>query len=157
MSVEVHHQLIRKALLALDEAIDQARIKPVAPTFALRFALAWLFTQSNGWREPYDAFWRVIRDPFSWASSDVQRAYLRPTKARTEFYRICRSIGIEPTGAFLSELSEERRRMPRASSRIRQAIRDSQAEREAENDAKRRARDCNWNCADPGPERKTTR
>ncbi len=42
-TVSIRAQLLHKALLALDEVVDQAKHGPVAPSFAIRFALAYLY------------------------------------------------------------------------------------------------------------------
>jgi hypothetical protein len=154
---QLHPQLIRKGLIALDEAIDQARMGPVAPTFALRFALAWLYAAGDGRRAPYDAFWRCIRDPLTYAWSEEQRSNMRSTHARTAFHGICRSVGIEPTAALIIELSRARRREPDTQQVIAQMIRDGDRAQHAAGEAKRREQACGWDCADPAPERKEPR
>ena len=50
--------LVFKALCALDQAIADCDDAPIKPSFALRFALAYLFAVSDGERYPYDLFWR---------------------------------------------------------------------------------------------------
>jgi hypothetical protein len=157
VSDQIHQQLVRKALLALDEAIDQAREGPVQPTFALRFVLAWLYVSSDRRRAPYDAFWRCIRDPLSYAWSEEQRSNMRFTQARTAFNGICRSVGIEPTAALIIELSRARRREPDTQQVVAQMIRDREAAQDAANEAKRQEQACGWDCTDPGPKRSKTR
>jgi hypothetical protein len=52
-------QLRDKALQALEEAYLACRDGPVAPTAALRFALAWLGNEAED-RAPFDEFWKVV-------------------------------------------------------------------------------------------------
>lgn len=75
-------QLGFKALCALDEAIDACDAGPIKLTFALRFALAYLFAVSDGLRDPYDAFWHEVRDPKASAFSDPARRCVRTSSAR---------------------------------------------------------------------------
>ena len=81
-----------KALCALDEAIDQCDAAPIKPTFALRFALAYLFAVSDGQRAPYDAFWREVTDSNGAAYSEPSRRYVRTTYARTALGGISRDL-----------------------------------------------------------------
>jgi hypothetical protein len=97
-----------KALCALDEAIDQCDAGPIEPTFALRFALAYLFAVSDGRRDPYDAFWHEIRDGNGAAYSDSSRCYVRTTYARTALAGISRGIGIELTADVMQRLRDAR-------------------------------------------------
>ncbi len=102
-------RLIFKALCALDEIVDECRSGPVKATFAMRFALAYLYTVSNGHRASYDTFWREARDPKSSAYSDHDRRYLRSTNARTALTGIARSVGIEMTAQVMRALSDARK------------------------------------------------
>jgi hypothetical protein len=52
-------QLRDKALLALEEATQEARYRPVG-SLALRFALAYLWARRPVNREPFDRFWKAI-------------------------------------------------------------------------------------------------
>lgn len=54
-------RLIFLALCTLDEIVDQAKHRPVRPSFALRFTLAFLHALSDGKeRACYDGFWRCV-------------------------------------------------------------------------------------------------
>ena len=99
-----------KALCALDEAIDQCDTAPIKPSFALRFALAYLFAVSDGCREPYDAFWRQVRDGTGGAFSKSSRRYVRTTYARTALAGISRGVGIELTVDLMQRLRDARSR-----------------------------------------------
>lgn len=66
-------QLRGKALLALEEAVQECRYRRPRRGFALRFALAYLWTTSGGDRRPYEHFWRVLGDekrPWSFGAAD---------------------------------------------------------------------------------------
>ncbi len=104
-------QLTFKALCALDEAIDQCDAAPVKPTFALRFALAYLFAVSDGRREPYDAFWREVRDGTGAAYSKSSRRYVRTKYARTALAGISRGVGVELTADMMQRLRDARSRI----------------------------------------------
>lgn len=103
-----------KALCALDEAIDLCDAAPIEPTFALRFALAYLFAVSDGRREPYDAFWREVRDGNGAAYSEASRRYVRTTYARTALAGISRGVGIELTVDMMQRLRNARTARPGA-------------------------------------------
>lgn len=53
-------RLTTKALLALEEAAGLADKGPVKPTLAVRFALAFLYANGKGGRDPYDTLWTVL-------------------------------------------------------------------------------------------------
>ncbi len=103
-------QLAFKALCALDEAIDNCDAGPIKPSFALRFALAYLFAVSDGRRDPYDAFWREVRDDKTSAFSESSARYVRTSYARTALAGISRGVGIELTTDVMLKLSAARRR-----------------------------------------------
>ena len=78
--------LRRKALLALEEAVQQCRHARPRRTLALRFALAFLWATSKADREPFDRFWRALGDPRSpWSFGAADGALLG----------LFRSIGVE--------------------------------------------------------------
>lgn len=139
----VREQLMWKALCAVDEATEEAGRAPVRPSFALRFALAYLFTCSTGERWLYDAFWRDIQMP----SPIDGRSCHRGMMARSGLEGIMRSVGVTPTFESIKALTERRLRMsPEAAAqrRLARALRDegeAQKQRVAD---KERARDCGW-------------
>ena len=55
-----------KALLALEEATQECRYRAPRRSFALRFALAYLWTQAPANREPFDRFWRALAQNDLW-------------------------------------------------------------------------------------------
>lgn len=107
MRIDRDH-LTFKALCALDEAIDECDSGPIKPTFALRFALAYLFAVSDGRRDPYDAFWREVRDTRGSAYSEASRRYVRTTYVRTALAGISRGVGIELNSDMMQRLRDAR-------------------------------------------------
>ena len=139
----VREQLMWKALCAVDEAAEEADARPVVPTFALRFALAFLFTCGNGERWMYDSFWRDIQMP----TPIDGKSSARGTMARSGLQGIMRSVGVTPTFESLTALTARRLRMsPEAAARRRlaRALRDEGEAQAARVGEKERARDCGW-------------
>lgn len=58
-----------KALVALDEAAEAET--PVAKSFSLRFALAYLYACSSGERWMFDQFWQAVTEPCGEAYLDI--------------------------------------------------------------------------------------
>ena len=85
--------LIVKAMRALMEVADSSGAGPIAPTLSVRFTLAFLYAVSDGNREPFDLFWREIRNPQDSAYSTPTANYLRATGSRTALNGIGRSVG----------------------------------------------------------------
>jgi hypothetical protein len=90
--------LLYTALLAVEEAcVEEACVEAqngtVRSTYALRFALAYLYSRSDGTRWVDEQFWRNIRS----ASSHTQSGYIRGTMADTGLLGIMRSVGVVPT------------------------------------------------------------
>lgn len=67
-------QLRDKALLALEEAVQECRYRKPPRTMALRFALAFLWAQQPRSRAPYDAFWQSIGAADIWRFSSADQA-----------------------------------------------------------------------------------
>ncbi len=72
--------LTGKALLALEEAVQECRYRQPKRSFALRFALAFLWSRGRCGREPFDRLWRALAEPpspwsFSAADSALQNVY----------------------------------------------------------------------------------
>lgn len=92
-----------KALVALDEAAES--VEPVPKSFALRFALAYLYASTNGERWLFDDFWRTATSP---AGSDYIRAMARRQTLNACLTGICRAAGMERTPDLLCRLREAR-------------------------------------------------
>jgi hypothetical protein len=70
-------QLRDKALLALEDAIQECRYRTPRPSFAVRFALAYLWVYSGADRAPFDELWKCLRAEKScWNFSSADRALL---------------------------------------------------------------------------------
>jgi hypothetical protein len=69
-------QLRNKALLALEEVLQELRYRPVRRSLALRFALAYLWACGSGDRTPFDEFWRALADERMWRFSSGDRALI---------------------------------------------------------------------------------
>ena len=90
-------QLRDKALLALEDAVQECRYRAPRRSFAIRFALAYLWAYSGGERWPFDQLWRSLGDPmspwsFSGANTDLNAIYRllgleRPPEVEEEMWR----------------------------------------------------------------------
>ena len=79
-------QLRDKALVALEEIVQECRYRTPRRSFALRFALAYLWALTGGDRRPFEHFWRVLGDAKSpWSFSAANGALLG----------IYRALGVE--------------------------------------------------------------
>ena len=69
-------QLRDKAFLALEDAVQECRWRTPRPSFAVRFALAYLWVHSGrGDRKPYDELWKCLRAPKEmWSFSAADHA-----------------------------------------------------------------------------------
>jgi hypothetical protein len=59
-AMRVGEDLRTKALLALEEVLQETRYGPVEPSRAVGFALAYLLSLAGGSREPFVDFWRAL-------------------------------------------------------------------------------------------------
>lgn len=87
-------RLIFMALRVLDEAVDESRFAPVAPSAALRLALAFLHAVGDGDAKPYVDFWNTVRDPQAKAYSEYMGHVIRGTHAQGKLRRIIRAHGL---------------------------------------------------------------
>ena len=61
------------ALLALEDAIQECRYRTPRPSFAVRFALAYLWVYSGGERAPFDELWKCLhatKAPWTFSAAD---------------------------------------------------------------------------------------
>jgi len=94
-----------KALVALDEAVESKA--PVPKTFALRFALAYLYAVSSGERWMFDAFWREATEP---RATDYHNMLCRHQALTAALNGICRAAGTERTADLIQRLRLARAR-----------------------------------------------
>lgn len=92
-----------KALVALDEAAES--LEPVPKSFALRFALAYLYASTDGDRWLFDDFWRTAT---STAGPDYIGAVARRQTLNACLTGICRSVGMERTPDLMGKLRQAR-------------------------------------------------
>jgi hypothetical protein len=79
-------QLRGKALLALEEAVQECRYRVPRRSFAIRFALAYLWAFAPADRRPFDDLWRALGAPHSpWSYSG----------AETALQHLYRALGLE--------------------------------------------------------------
>jgi hypothetical protein len=64
-----------KALLALEEAAQECRFEPVPQTFAIRFALTYLWSMAPTSREHFDGFWKNLAADHMWRFSSACQAF----------------------------------------------------------------------------------
>jgi hypothetical protein len=70
-------QLRDKALLALEELVQETRFGTVRRTFALRFTLAYLWAIRPVDRAPYDEFWQAMVSETMWRFESANGALSR--------------------------------------------------------------------------------
>ena len=79
-------QLRDKALLALEDAVQECRYRTPRRSFAIRFALAFLWARSRADRQPFEQYWLALGEPKSPWSYGV---------ADSALSAIYRAIGVE--------------------------------------------------------------
>lgn len=84
--------MIFKALCALSEYADASHAAPLKPTFGLRFALAFLYSQGNGDPRAFTDFWSAVQNAQDDAYHPTAGQYLRSTNARTALNGIVNSL-----------------------------------------------------------------
>ena len=75
----------------------------------MRLAPAILYAMSDGDREPFDAFWNMLRAPLDYCDRDTERAYIRHTYAQTQLTGIARRVGLHMTWQLMASLGKGRR------------------------------------------------
>ena len=104
-------QMIYKAVVALDEAIGEYTGEKPRPTFALRFCLAYLFSQSDGNRLPYDEFWKYLSyEGHSGYDEDAAR-YVQSTRLRGCRNAIMKSVGMGGTPEVFEAVARGHRKL----------------------------------------------
>jgi hypothetical protein len=73
-------QLRDKALLALEEAVQECRFRAPKRSMAIRFALAYLWAYRPTDREPYERYWKALAQMDMWrfgaADTALRQIYL---------------------------------------------------------------------------------
>lgn len=97
-------RMILLALAVVDDAQQQARKGPIVRTNALRLALAYLFSQSDGRRGPYDLFWAECANPHAHAHSETMGNVMRGNWLVREWHGILQTLGLAPSIEFNERL-----------------------------------------------------
>jgi hypothetical protein len=100
-------QLRAKALIALEEAVQECRYRKPRRGHALRFALAWLWSLDRGDRTPFDEFWQALAEDGMWRFGSADRA----------LFVIYRHLGVDrpddlPMRMWKARAAEERAASP---------------------------------------------
>lgn len=95
-------QLTMKALLALEEGALEVRAGTARPSFAIRFALAYLYAVGNGERWLFDEYWQgIIGKAGQEQASRYLAGVVRQNTVEASLNGIYRSVGIERTVSVL--------------------------------------------------------
>lgn len=92
-------KLVWLALVTLAEQVEAAHAGAPPPSHGVRLALAVLFEFSGGDRQPFDDYWRQMRDGQDRAWSSTIAEYGRVTMLQTQLRGVMRAVGIEPNVA----------------------------------------------------------
>jgi len=100
-------ELIWKALLALDELVEQSEAAQVPKSLMLRFTLAYLYSNAAPDSRPvFNEIWRLMTAPCP------QETYARGTRSANigaAYNGLCRAIGWERTVTLMQYLAASRR------------------------------------------------
>lgn len=89
-------RLVDLALKTLAEQVELARDAAPPPSHGVKLALAVLFEFSKGEREPFDDFWRQMRDGQDRLWSETIASYCRSSHLQTQLRGVMRAVGVEP-------------------------------------------------------------
>lgn len=93
--------LTRKALLALEEALNQCDQQPLSKSsMSLRFALAYLYSVSRSDRGCFDAFWKAVTDTRR-GPSEYLEGVVRASEANSNLNAIYRAVGVRRTNQMM--------------------------------------------------------
>jgi hypothetical protein len=70
------HQLRDKALLSLEESVQECRYRKSRRSLAIRFALAYLWSCQRGDRAPFDELWLALGQDSMWRFRSADHALL---------------------------------------------------------------------------------
>jgi hypothetical protein len=93
------NSLAEKALLALEELVQECRYRPPRRSFMIRFTLAYLWSLGRGEKKPFDEFWEALA-----------REHWRFREANNALASIYRHVGIERDNDLTMRLWSERQR-----------------------------------------------
>lgn len=101
-----HHRMIMLALAVVADAHWQAQKGPVVRTNALRLALAYLHSRSNGERGSYDTFWIECANRHERAYSEAAGNVTRAAWLNPAWNGILRSLGLADSIEFGERLQK---------------------------------------------------
>jgi len=142
--------MIFKALCALSEYADASHDAPLKPTFGLRLALAFTYSQSRGDPRAFTEFWHEVMDAKAKAYSPEQAQYQRATYARTYLNGIINSITWKCPGVPHQLIAEAH--SSGNADKVFKAAREAEAKQVADwerqeperRDRQRKAKDCGY-------------
>jgi hypothetical protein len=143
--------MIFKGLCALSEYADAAYQTPLKPTFGLRFALAFLYSQSNGEVSAFTDFWNAVQDPQEEAYHPDRGQYQRATNARTALNGIMNAMPQWKCPGVPHRMINAARSLGNADQVFREAreeekkrLAEWEAQERARREAQRKSRDCGY-------------
>lgn len=143
--------MIFKALCALSEYADASYEAPLKPTFGLRFALAFLYSQSSGDPRTFTDFWSAVQNAQEDAYHPTAGQYLRSTNARTALNGIMNAIPRWKCPGVPYSMNADARTSGNADKVFREAreieakrIAEWEAQDRARREAQRKSRDCGY-------------
>lgn len=98
-------KLVDLALKTLAEQVELASAAAPPPSHGVKLALAVLYEFSAGDREPFNDFWKQMRNDASVMGTPMIASYCRSTHLQTQLRGVMRAVGIEPTVATEQPLS----------------------------------------------------
>lgn len=98
--------MIMLALAVVAEAHWHAQKGPIPRTNALRLALTYLHSQSNGQRGSYDTFWLECGNPHDEAFSPTEGNGIRVAWLNPAWNGILHSLGMAPSIEFTARLAK---------------------------------------------------
>jgi hypothetical protein len=104
-----------KALCAIDEAVEACVGGPITRSFALRFALAYLYAIGDGERRHFTELWKLFGTPLKRDPNEIgawEEPYIRGLHARGCLAGIIRGVGYPETPQAKHALTHAWRKAP---------------------------------------------
>lgn len=113
-----HDELVGRALLVLEAALNDTDKAPVPRSLALRFTLAYVYSVAGGERGMFDSFWRYVTDdrPCEDGHQAID-ALGRSANANAALNGIYRAVGVTRTNDMMFKGPRERATTEDATSR----------------------------------------
>ena len=95
-------ELVTRALLVLEDALNLTSDRPVPRTLALRFTLAYLYAVARRDRDSFDSFWRhTTHDQPCQDGTEGVKALGRSQNANANLNGIYRAVGVKRTNEMM--------------------------------------------------------